>query len=110
MSHLFAIQESLKLHNIILRQRKCRSILKHVLKRCDNRKSCHRPVVSFSPASKSHCVNRPEDVLSTTSRLQHYERHINDDDDDDGDDDDDDDDDDDLLLMIIIIGGKDDDD
>ena len=82
-----------------VRQRKCRSILKHVLKRCDNRKSCHRPVVSFSPAPKSHSVNRPEDALSTPLRLQHYDRHINDDDDDD---------DDDVLLMIIIIGGKDD--
>ena len=103
-----------------------RSILKHVLKHCDNRKSCHRPVVSFSPAPKSHSVNRSEDALSTPLRLQHYDRHINDDDDDDddhGDDDyddddvvlfmiiilkDDDDDDDDVLLMIIIMGGKDD--
>ena len=114
-----------------VRQRKCRSILKHVLKRCDNRKSCHRPVVNFSSAPKSHSVNRPEDALSTPLRLQHYDRHINDDaddnddDDDDGDNDDDDDDvvlfmiiilndddddDDDVLLMIIIIGGKDDND
>ena len=31
---------------------KCRSILKHFLKRCDNRKSCRRPVVSLSHATK----------------------------------------------------------
>ena len=31
---------------------KCRSILKHVLKRYDNRKSCLRPVVSLSHATK----------------------------------------------------------
>ena len=97
-----------------VRQRKCGSVLKHVLKRYDNRKSCRRPVVSLSHAPKSHRVNRPEEVLPTTSRVQHYERQINDDDDDDdddeGDDDDDDDDDDVVLLMIIIIGEKDDDD
>ena len=61
-----------------------------------------------------HRVNRPEEVLPTTSRVQHYERQINDDDDDDDDegdgDDDDNDDDDAVLLMIIIIGEKDDDD
>ena len=42
-----------------VRQKKCRSILKHVLKRCDNRKSCRRPVVSLSHATKSYRVNRP---------------------------------------------------
>ena len=31
---------------------KCRSILKHFLKRCDNRKSCRRPVVNLSHATK----------------------------------------------------------
>ena len=41
-----------------VRQRKCRGILKHVLKRCDNRKSCRKPVVSLSHAPKSHRVNR----------------------------------------------------
>ena len=30
---------------------KCRSILKHVLKRCSNRKSCRRPAVSLSHGS-----------------------------------------------------------
>ena len=35
-----------------VRQEKCRSILKHVLKRYDNRKSCLRPVVSLSHATK----------------------------------------------------------
>ena len=30
----------------------CRSILKHVLKCRDNRKSCHRPVVCLSHATK----------------------------------------------------------
>ena len=29
-----------------VRQKKCRSILKNVLKRCDNRKSCRRPVLT----------------------------------------------------------------
>ena len=35
-----------------VRPKKCRSILKHVLKRCDNRKSCRKPVVSLSHATK----------------------------------------------------------
>ena len=30
----------------------CCSILKHVLKCCDNHKSCHRPVVRLSHATK----------------------------------------------------------
>ena len=45
-------------HDCCVRQEKCRSILKHVLKRYDNRKSCLRPVVSLSHATKSHRVNR----------------------------------------------------
>ena len=40
-------------------QRKCGSILKHVLKRCDSRKSCRRPVVGLSYAPKSHRGNLP---------------------------------------------------
>ena len=51
------------IYDCCVRQKKCRSILKHVLKRCDNRKSCRRPVVSLSHATKSYRVNRP------------YERH-----------------------------------
>ena len=47
------------IYNCCVRQKKCRSILKHVLKRCDNRKSCRRPVVSLSHATKSYRVNRP---------------------------------------------------
>ena len=35
-----------------VRQKKCRSILKHVLNCCENRKSCRRPVVSLSHATK----------------------------------------------------------
>ena len=46
-----------------VRQKKCRSILKHVLKRCDNRKSCRRPVVSLSHATKSYRVNRPLEAV-----------------------------------------------
>ena len=40
------------IYDCCARQKKCRSILKHVLKRCDNRKSCRRPVVSLSHATK----------------------------------------------------------
>ena len=47
------------IYDCFVRQKKCRSILKHVLKRCDNRKSCRRPVVSLSHAAKSYRVNRP---------------------------------------------------
>ena len=47
------------IYDCCVRQKKCRSILKHVLKRCDNRKSCRRPVVSLSHATKSYRVNRP---------------------------------------------------
>ena len=47
------------IYDCCVRQEKCRSILKHVSKRCDNRKSCRRPVVSLSHATKSYRVNRP---------------------------------------------------
>ena len=47
------------IYDCFVRQKKCHSILKHVLKRCDNRKSCRRPVVSLSHATKSYRVNRP---------------------------------------------------
>ena len=40
------------IYDCCVRQKKCRSILKHVLKRCDNRKSCRRPVVRLSHATK----------------------------------------------------------
>ena len=50
------------IYDCCVRQKKCRSILKHVLKRCDNRKSCRRPVVSLSHATKSYRVNRPLDT------------------------------------------------
>ena len=46
------------IYDCCVRQKKCRSILKHVLKRCDNRKSCRRPLVSLSHATKSYRVNR----------------------------------------------------
>ena len=51
------------IYDCFVRQKKCRSILKHVLKRCDNRKSCRRPVVSLSHATKSYRVNRPLEVF-----------------------------------------------
>ena len=40
------------IYDCCVRQKKCPGILKHVLKRCDNRKSCRRPVVSLSHATK----------------------------------------------------------
>ena len=40
------------IYDCCVRQKKCRSILKHVFNRCDNRKSCGRPVVSLSHATK----------------------------------------------------------
>ena len=40
------------IYDFCVRQKKCRSISKHVLKRCDNRKSCRRPVVSLSHETK----------------------------------------------------------
>ena len=40
------------IYDCCVRQQKCRSILKHVLKRCDNRKSCYRPVASLSHATR----------------------------------------------------------
>ena len=49
----------LLVYNCCVCQGKYCSILKHVLKRCDNRKSCRRPVESLSYASKLHCVNQP---------------------------------------------------
>ena len=40
------------IYSCCVRQKTCRSILKHALKRCCNRKSCRRPVVSLSHATK----------------------------------------------------------
>ena len=40
-------------------QRKCCCILKYVLKCCDSRKSCRRPVISLLHVPKSHLVNQP---------------------------------------------------
>ena len=40
------------IYDCCVRQKKCRSILKHVLKRCDNRKSCRRPVVMLVACDK----------------------------------------------------------
>ena len=40
------------IYDCCVRQKKCRSILKHVLKRCNNHKSCRRPVVRLSHATK----------------------------------------------------------
>ena len=47
------------IYDCCVRQKKCRSILTHVLKRRDNRKSCRRPVASLSHTTKSYRVNRP---------------------------------------------------
>ena len=46
---------------------KCRSILKHVLKRCSNRKSCRRPAVSLS-----HGSNYP--MIDLSQQLKHSSR------------------------------------
>ena len=63
------------IYDCCVRQKKCRSILKHVLKRCDNRKSCRRPVVSLSHATKivktSDLKRRPTDLKR---RLCHLKR------------------------------------
>ena len=50
---------------------KCRSILKHVLKRWDNLKSCRRPVVSLSRATKI------VPCKSALRRLRRIKRHTN---------------------------------
>ena len=62
------------IYDCCVRQKKCRSILKHVLKRCDNRKSCRRPVVSLSHATKSYRVNRPLD--DTVILIGHSEQCV----------------------------------
>ena len=51
-----------------VRQKKCRSILKHVLKCCDNRKSCRRPVVSLSHATK---IVPCKSALRDTREMRH---------------------------------------
>ena len=47
------------IYDCCVRQKECRSILKHVLKRCDNRKSCRRPVIACRMRQKSYRVNQP---------------------------------------------------
>ena len=44
------------IYDCCVSQKKYRSILKHVLKRCDNRKSCRRPVVSLLHATNYRTV------------------------------------------------------
>ena len=57
------------IYDCCVRQKKCRSILNHVLKRGDNRKSCRMPVVSLSHATKSYRVNWPLDSDLSTGML-----------------------------------------
>ena len=47
------------IYDCCVRQKECRSILKHILKRCDNRKSSRRPVVRLSHATKIVPYCRP---------------------------------------------------
>ena len=54
------------IYDCCVRQKKCRSILKHVLKRCDNRKSCRRPVASLLHATK---IVRCKSALRTVVSL-----------------------------------------
>ena len=64
------------IYDCCVRQKKCRSILKHVLKRCDNRKSCRWPVVSLSHATKAYRVRADlhDTILShATSSRQAYD-------------------------------------
>ena len=64
------------IYDCCVRQKKCRSILKHVLKRSDNRKSCRRPVVSLSHATKSYRVNRPLDIYSISDAIDSLRPHV----------------------------------
>ena len=50
------------IYNCCVRQKKCHSILKHVLKCCGNRKSCPVPVASLLDAPKSYRVNWPLEI------------------------------------------------
>ena len=53
LSHATSLRQAYNsFYDCRVRQRKCRSILKHVLKSCDDRKPCRRPVVSLSHATK----------------------------------------------------------
>ena len=60
------------IYDCCVRQKKCRSILKHVLKRCDNRKSCRRPVVSLSHATKLYRVNRPNELANAIQTVLYW--------------------------------------
>ena len=55
------------IYDFCVRQKKCRSILKQVLKCCDNRKSCRRPVVCLSHATK---------IVPCKSSLIRFEKNI----------------------------------
>ena len=61
------------IYDCCVRQKKCRSILKHVLKRCDNRKSCRRSVVSLSHATK---IVPCKSALTRSSPTSSWERNM----------------------------------
>ena len=54
---------------LVCTSEKCRSILKHVLKRCGNRKSCRRPAVSLSQATLIVPCKSALTALKTKARL-----------------------------------------
>ena len=54
------------IYDCCVRQKKCPSILKHILKRYNNRKSCLRPVASLSHATKiAPCKSTLKPLLKT---------------------------------------------
>ena len=62
-----------KIYDCCVRQKKCRSILKHVLKRFDNRKSCRRPVASLSHATKIVLCKSALRLLTLFCRIEKQE-------------------------------------
>ena len=67
LSHVTSLRQT---YDCRVRHKKCRTILNHVLKRCDNRSRTESienvvsPVVSLSHATKSYRVNRPLRTLT----------------------------------------------
>ena len=60
------------IYDCCVRQKKCRSILKHVLKRCGNRKSCRRPVVMLVACDKIVSCKSALTVLRNLTTLHRF--------------------------------------
>ena len=67
-THATSLRQAYNSFTIVVCVRENVVVLKHILKHCDNCKSCRRPVVRLSHAPKSHRVNRSLETPHTVRK------------------------------------------